>query len=1017
MELWLDENAKMGVEGLSSVGQILSNQSCVEVLRLRNCNLSSDQLQAFKSSLGKTEINQLVLDTDTRHIANHEDIVAVENLLPNVTERLSLDGWKIAEEDKEVLQNQLDEIGSQKLQIDLDGSTKLKSQRKSADATSNVFSKQLPTTTSRAGSPYGSFENTGKIVETSQEVGSPRSKLLLSEKQSDKEVTEQLTKLTLHRSPCDSFENTGKIVRTLQEIGSPRSELPLSGEEAEQSDNEVTEQIAKPTQHTLPQIENVSSRRSGSDILLTWDQVSDSNVLYNIEIFCDDVKLGETHTTKVPQYRMKSPTLGKTYRFRVWARDEWGDIGVKTQSNNVIKVDNIEVAGGYMRLNECKVTFPSGTFNKQTKVWMSVGIDNSLCPEEYIGITPVLDISADSEFLEDVIVQMQSWCVGQEKDKIDILHFSSKTDWDIIKPDRIADDNSIEFRCREFSPVLAAIKRSLFGTVELLMERRLYISNKNQFHFAFFPYGETAHNTVRHYYRDMGAQLAPLHLPRILLRMGDRVHMKLQIDPGPENLHFDPPDGHTFLVNKNFLRCGANEYTILLFPVLNEYPQLNIRYEMVKDGYKPEICNRDFDFPVEPMALPQIENVSSRRSKSDILLTWDQVSDSNVLYNIEIFCDDVKLGETHTTEVPQYRMKSPTLGETYRFRVWARDEWGDIGVKTQSSNVIKVDNIEVAGGYMRLNECKVTFPSGTFNKQTKVWMSVGIDNSLCPEEYIGITPVLDISADSEFLEDAIVQIQSWCTGLDKDKVDILHFSSKTDWDNINPDRITEDNSIEFRCRKFSGVMAAIRWLIFGTQELLMEHRLYILNKNQFYFTFFTCCETVRSHVISYFQELRGQLAPIPLPQVLLRTGDRVRINLQIDPEQEDLHFNYLNGYTFQVDKTFLGKQRNDYMFRLLPELEEYPRSKIRYEMIKYGNDQEICDRDFDFPLEPVDHQPVIYNFFGDLEQVHIMGRGNVHTSQQGLQQGQNQLLFTIAVLLLLVAIFLAFLVGWPDSTM
>nr|XP_039258497.1 NACHT, LRR and PYD domains-containing protein 3-like [Styela clava] len=148
MQLWLDESTNMGVEGLSSVGQILSNQSCVEVLGLQYCNLSSDQLQAFKSSLGNTEIDKLVLDED--RTAHHKDIVAVANLLPNVTKELSLQRWKMADEDEEILQNQLNEIGSEKLQIDLDESTKLKSQRKSADATTSVFSKQLPTTTSRA---------------------------------------------------------------------------------------------------------------------------------------------------------------------------------------------------------------------------------------------------------------------------------------------------------------------------------------------------------------------------------------------------------------------------------------------------------------------------------------------------------------------------------------------------------------------------------------------------------------------------------------------------------------------------------------------------------------------------------------------------------------------------------------------------------------------------------------------------------------------------------------------------
>nr|XP_039259320.1 uncharacterized protein LOC120335768 [Styela clava] len=263
-----------------------------------------------------------------------------------------------------------------------------------------------------------------------------------------------------------------------------------------------------------------------------------------------------------------------------------------------------------MRLNECKVTFPGGTFNKQTKVWMSVGIDNSLCPEGYIGITPVFDISADSEFLKDAIVQIQSWCVGLEKDKIDILHFSSKTDWNIINPDRITENNSIEFRCRKFSPVMAFIRWLLFGTVELLMEHRLYILNKNKFHFAFFTCGETVQNTVRHYYKDLGAQLAPFHLPQILLQIGDRVRMKLQIDRGPENLHFDFPDGHTFLVDKQFLRKQRNEYTVQLFPVRDQYPQSNIRYKMVKEGNEPEICNRDFDFPVERIDMPGQQTIN-----------------------------------------------------------------------------------------------------------------------------------------------------------------------------------------------------------------------------------------------------------------------------------------------------------------------------------------------------------------------------------------------------------------------
>nr|XP_039257902.1 uncharacterized protein LOC120334452 [Styela clava] len=601
-DLGLSFNTNMGVEGLSSVGQILSNQSCVEYLGLRNCNLSSDQLQAFKSSLGNTEIKKmwlygnrnmgveglssvgqilsnqscvellelelwcssftqaqsqyeidhLYLDED--RTANHEDIVAVANLLPNVTKKLSLHGWRIADEDKEILQNKLDEIGSEELEIQFFSST-LKSQRKSADATTNFFSKQLPTTTSKAefGSPY-----------------------------------------------ANSFENTGENVATLQEVGSPRSELLLSEEEAEQSDEEVMEELAKPTQHTLPQIENISSQRSGSDILLTWNAVSDRNVLYNIEIFCDDEKLGETHTTEVPQYRMKSSKLGKKYRFQVWAKDELGNSGIKTQSKNVIKFVNIEVAGGSMRLNECKVTFPSGTFNKRTKVWLSVGIDNSICPKEYIGITPFFDISADSKFYKDAIVQIKSWCVGLEKDKIDILHFSSKTDWDIINPDRITKDNSIEFRCRKFSLFTVAIKwlKWLIGKQQVIVDNCLYMSNKNDFHFTFYGQCETAETRIRSHFRELGARLAPIWFNPIPLETGDRLRLELQIDRGQENLQFNMPHGR-FDCDNTFLTSQRHKLTFHLLPNLQEYPERLIVCRVLKNDVLHEM--QDFHFPLAPL--------------------------------------------------------------------------------------------------------------------------------------------------------------------------------------------------------------------------------------------------------------------------------------------------------------------------------------------------------------------------------------------------------------------------------
>ncbi|XP_077969491.1 uncharacterized protein LOC120335058 [Styela clava] len=336
-------------------------------------------------------------------------------------------------------------------------------------------------------------------------------------------------------------------------------------------------------------------------------------------------------------------------------------------------------------------------------------------------------------------------------------------------------------------------------------------------------------------------------------------------------------------------------------------------------------------------------------------------------------------------------MKSPTLGKTYRFQVWAKDEWGDIGVKTQSKNVIKVENIKVAGGSMRLNECKVTFPSGTFNKQTKVWMSAGTVNSICPEEYIGITPVFNISAESEFLKDAIVQIKSRRFGLEKDKIDILHFSSKTDWDIIKPDRITEDNSIEFRSREFSPVTVAIQWLqwLLGKQEVIVDNCLYISNRNKFHFTFFEKSETAQINIRSHYRELGACLAPIWFNPITLKTGDRLRVELQIDRGPENLHFN-MPHREFNCNNTFLTSPRHKSIFYLLPASQEYPERLIVCRVFKNDVLHEI--QEFDYPLALVDMPgQQTTNFYGDVSvagDMHMMGQGN--NILQPLQYEQNE---------------------------
>ncbi|XP_077965983.1 uncharacterized protein LOC120335726 [Styela clava] len=292
---------------------------------------------------------------------------------------------------------------------------------------------------------------------------------------------------------------------------------------------------------------------------------------------------------------MESPTIGKTYRFQVWAKNEWGNSGIKTQSKNVIKVENIEVEGGTINITECKVTFPDGTFNETTKVWMSLGLDNSICPAQYVAITPALDISAESTLRKSAIVQMKSWRVDLKMEDVDILHFTNDTDWNIIKPDLATHDGTIEFRCQEFSPVIGAIGR-FFYNPPVVKDNFFYLYGNNCVYFTFFSRNSTSEGNVKAFYEGLGARLIPARFNQLVLRHGDTIHVKLRVEGNTKNFWFNEPNEYRVSVDGDFLRMDRHDFEFELLPELQKYPKIVIECAMKKNEIDREI--KKFKFPL-----------------------------------------------------------------------------------------------------------------------------------------------------------------------------------------------------------------------------------------------------------------------------------------------------------------------------------------------------------------------------------------------------------------------------------
>ncbi|XP_077975336.1 uncharacterized protein LOC144431288 isoform X3 [Styela clava] len=111
----LDRNIYLDIDGINAVGEMV--QDCeIERLFIAQCQLTLGQLQLLSSVLGKNKLSQLSISQENK-IASHEDILAIANLIPHITEDMWMEGWEIQKEDINLLRSTLKNSGSKKMKI------------------------------------------------------------------------------------------------------------------------------------------------------------------------------------------------------------------------------------------------------------------------------------------------------------------------------------------------------------------------------------------------------------------------------------------------------------------------------------------------------------------------------------------------------------------------------------------------------------------------------------------------------------------------------------------------------------------------------------------------------------------------------------------------------------------------------------------------------------------------------------------------------------------------------------
>ena len=119
------------------------------------------------------------------------------------------------------------------------------------------------------------------------------------------------------------------------------------------------------------------------------------------------------------------------------------------------------IEGGTIELVGCSITFPPKTFKEYCKVTAEAKIDPNAWPPGREVITPSLDIDAEG-MEKEVKVKLTTWCVPDDDDadvEVEVMHLSERNEWTVIHKCKLGDSGVIEFKCRQFSPILGTLRR------------------------------------------------------------------------------------------------------------------------------------------------------------------------------------------------------------------------------------------------------------------------------------------------------------------------------------------------------------------------------------------------------------------------------------------------------------------------------------------------------------------------------------------------------------------------------
>lgn len=255
-----------------------------------------------------------------------------------------------------------------------------------------------------------------------------------------------------------------------------------------------------------------------------------------------------------------------------------------------MEISTIGPEGGCMDFDDCYIKIPKGAFDEPVQFKMKLQGDCTLfCPEEYVGITPVLSSSTPIKSKLPLTIRLKTWCYTDHEDIIAYTACIENDDSGIKTINQQVlkqNGNYFTIKVQSFTHLFVYVKTIFAGKVEFKMKPQIFYNVRGRFKVIFHFNDATV---MRELWSDMERlefQKCPIVLNTMLIKQGSQISVRMRAESYEVvgNYTFTPVNQNGFIIDDDFVAGRRKVIEFQISPMPQSQDLLNVQFDLNQDG-------------------------------------------------------------------------------------------------------------------------------------------------------------------------------------------------------------------------------------------------------------------------------------------------------------------------------------------------------------------------------------------------------------------------------------------------